>query len=395
VAEQVPQLEELETPEEGAETPAFEQPAILTQKGLDKTAMEQAAGEVLAMKGQGYEDDEIKDYIAQKYGLDRQTAEVTFNTLMQYLQKKAEDRKELQKQALGMLPTLAQSDNPFAGLVMQSLIEKAGLNQEESIAQELKEVQREILKYKMLMEMMKEINTSEGGGNSNNDQLMATLITNMMQEKKEIEQNFYQLLMAQMQGARNEEINQLAEVVRQSIDALNQKIEAVLMAQANNQPTAVAEGPKDPVEEMAEFSEKLKRMQEAMKALGFDIKPPSQDDPAKMVEAQMKLKELELKQKEVEAKQVLYSKVAEALANPQTIQMIFSGLKDLLGAVLGRGPAPQAYAGAMTQAAQVTPTAPTVEPVSAPVDVPSLDEFLKEAEPVEKAAKVVKSAGQD
>ena len=393
MAEQVPQLEEFEEPKEIEEPAAFAQPAVLTEKGLDKAQMEQAAGEVLTLKSQGYEDDEIRDYIAQKYGLDRQTAEVTFETLMRYLQKKAEDRKEIQKQALGMLPTLAQSDNPFAGLVMQSLIEKAGLNEEESFTRELIELQKELMKTKMAMEMMKEINGSSGS--SSNDQLIATLITNMMQEKKEIEQNFYQLLMAQMQGARNEEVQQLADVVRQSIDALNQKIEAVMMAQANSQAPADYAGPKDPVEEMAEFSEKLKRMQEAMKALGFEVKAPGNDDPAKLVEAQMKLKELELKQKEVEAKQVFYSKIAEALSRPETLQTIFAGLRDLFGAVFNRGPAPQAYANAMQQAAQVAPTPVEVEPVKPPATVPSLDDFLSETETAEKAMGVPANAGQD
>lgn len=394
MAEQVQQLEEFEKPEGAEEAPAFAQPSVLTEKGLDKGQMEQAAGEVLTLKSQGYEDDEIKDYIAQKYGLDRQTAEITFNTLMQYLQKKAEDKKEIQKQALGMLPTLAQSDNPFAGLVMQSLIEKAGLNEEESFTRELMELQKELMKTKMAMEMMREINGSTG--NQGNDQLIATLITNMMQEKKEIEQNFYQLLMAQMQGARSEEINQLAEVVKQSIDALNQKIEAVMMAQANNQPAGDYSGPKDPVEEMAEFSEKLKRMQEAMKALGFEVKAPgTENDPAKLVEAQMKLKELELKQKEVEARQVFYSKIAEALSRPETLQTIFAGLRDLFGAVFNRGPAPQAYASAMQQAAQVAPQPTEVEPVKPPSSVPSLDDFLSEAGPAEAPKEVPADAGQD
>ena len=371
VVEQVPKLEDFEA-EAGAgegEKIAFAQPSVLTEQGLDKKQMEQMAGEVLALQGQGYDEDEIKDYIAEKYGLDRQTAEITFETLMKYLQKKAEDRKELQKQALGILPTLAQTDNPWAGYVMQSLIEKAGLSQEESFTRELIELQKELMKAKMAMEMMKEINGSSG---SSNDQLMATLIQNMMQEKKEIEQNFYQLLMAQMQGSRSEEIQQLAEIVRQSIDALNQKIEAVLMAQ-NSAPKTQFEGPKDPLEEMTEFSEKLKRMQEALKALGFEVKAPGNDDPARLVEAQMKMKELELKQKEIEAKQTFYAKLAEALSNPETLRTIFSGLSQLLSGVLGRGPAPQAFQGAMAQASQVN-----IEPAK-PEEVPSLDDFLSEA----------------
>jgi len=373
----------LETEEPTEEVPtekvAFSEPAVFSPEKIDETsqeAMKAAATEVLNLKQQGYEDEEIVQYIQDKYGFDRQTAEVTFQTILQYIQKKAEERHELQKQALGMLPTLAQSDNPFAGLVMQSLIEKAGLNKEESFVQEIVELQREMMKAKLATEMMKEVMGPER--KTSYDPLVAELIKSTIEEKREAEKRFMELLMAQAQGARAEEINQLAEVVRQSIDALNQKIEAILAAQASGQQAPV-EGSKDPVEEMAEFSEKLKRMQEALKALGFDIKPPNAKDPVealtKEYELKTKMKELELKEKEIEAKQVFYAKLGEALSNPQTIQMIFNGLSQLFGSIFRRGPAPVAYQNAMTQAAEVAPA--EVEPVKPPADIPSLDEFVE------------------
>ena len=377
--EQVLETEE-PTEEVPTENVALSEPAVFNPEKVDETsqeAMKAAATEVLNLKQQGYEDEEIVQYIQDKYGFDRQTAEVTFQTILQYIQKKAEERHELQKQALGMLPTLAQSDNPFAGLVMQSLIEKAGLNKEESFVQEIVELQREMMKAKLATEMMKEVMGPER--KTGYDPLVAELIKSTIEEKREAERRFMELLMAQAQGARAEELNQLAEVVRQSIEALNQKIEAVLMAQANNQPVGASEGSKDPVEEMAEFSEKLKRMQEALKALGFDIKPPNARDPiealTKEYELKAKMKELELREKEIEAKQVFYAKLGEALSNPQTIQMIFNGLSQLFGSIFRRGPAPVAYQNAMTQAAEVAPT--EVEPVKPPADIPSLDEFVE------------------
>ncbi|MCD6524923.1 MAG: hypothetical protein J7K48_08045 [Thermococcus sp.] len=379
----------LETEEPTEEVPtekvAFSEPAVFNPEKVDETsqeAMKVAATEVLNLKQQGYEDEEIVQYIQDKYGFDRQTAEVTLSTIMQYIQKKAEERHELRKQALGMLPTLAQSDNPFAGVIMQSLIEKAGLNREESFVQEIMELQREMMKAKLATEMMKDVMGTEQ--KPGYDPLMVELIKSTIEEKKQAEERFMQLLMAQAQGARAEEINQLAEIVRQSIEALNQKIEAILTAQANSQTPVTMEGSRDIIDEMTEFSEKLKRLQEAMKAMGFEIKPPGSQDPleslARQQELQMKMKELELREKEAEAKQVFYSKLAEALSNPQTLQTIFNGLNQLFNNIFHRGaPTPRVYQGAMVQAAQV-PTLVEPEPVKPPADIPSLDEFLEGAE---------------
>jgi len=362
--------------------------------GAETMEMAQIGQDILDMKSKGISDEKIVEYLKQEKGLDENTARMAVENFMKIIRERENKNYELKKQALGIIPTIAETfkeGDPIAGMLLQSLIEQVGINEEDNFMKELKEMYKEILRAKAMAEAMQSIMGAQNA-NSTNDQLLATLITSMMQEKKEIEQNFYQLLMAQLQGSKSEEIQQLAEIVRQSIEALNQKIEAVLMAQANNQPSIEYIGPKDPLEEMAEFSEKLKRMQEALKALGFEVRAPNAENPTKLIEAQMKLKELELKQKEVEAKQMFYSKIAEALSKPETIQMILQGLRDLLATIFNRGPAPQVYASAMQQAAQVTPQSGEVKPVSPPADVPSLDDFLMEVEPPETSKEVLKNA---
>ncbi|MCD6524120.1 MAG: hypothetical protein J7K48_03880 [Thermococcus sp.] len=364
--EEIPQIEDFEEENtgqaEGAGKVAFAQPSVLTS--MTKEQMEQAAGEVAMMASQGYDEQEIQEYVQQKYGLEPQAAALTVQTLMQYLQKRHEERTEMQKQALGMLPTLAQSDNPFAGLVMQSLIEKAGLKEEESFTRELIEMQKELMKAKLATEMMKEMNL---GGSSNYDPLMVELIKGIREEAKEKEQMLYQLLLERLQSNDDEKFAQMMEIMRQSIEALNQKIEATMMSAGRSE--MVEPVHKDTVDEATEFAEKLEKLRAVMEALGYKVQPPGaqENDPLKQFEMQMKLKELELKEKEIENQKVLYEKVAEAISNPQFIQSVLG----FLGQLLGRGPAPGAMQVAMTQAAQVP-----AQPVEAPDDLPSLDDFV-------------------
>ena len=334
----------------------------------------QLAAEVAQKKMQGFSDEDIVQYFMNQYSMDETSARETYDMIMNYLTKKQTQDFQIKKDLIGVIPALAQSQNPLTPIMLQDLISKIGATEKEkSFAEELAEIQKGALKARLMADMMREMTTP---GKSNYDPLMVELVKSLREDAKQKEEMLMNLLLQGLQGKDKEELAQFAEVVRQSIDALNQKIEAALMAQANSPSVSVEQ--KDTLDEMISFQEKLKKLQEAMKAMGFEVKPPgaSEPDPLRQYEVQAKLKELELRQKEAEAKQAFYTKLAEALSNPQTLQVLFNGISQVLSGIFHKGaPTPETYQGAMMQAANIQP-----EPVKPPEGIPSIEEFLSEGE---------------
>lgn len=371
--EEVPQLEEYLPQGENVEQPVIH---------LPKEVQNQIAATVMQGRMAGLSEEEIKERVKKQYDLTDEEAELTLQMIMKYLDKNQKQEYELKKTALGMMPalaeTMAQSNNPLTPLIMQRLIEMAGFKEEsgDDFVKDIMKAKKEIMKAKLISEALKE---DEGRKGNSFEALMLEMIRQMEKEKAEAQKMLYQLLLEEKSRKNSESDEALKEVLVQFIDAIDKRLEMMLdMIQNQNAGTGEVQRHRDPLEELLEHQQKLNSLLETLEQAGLVKR--KDEDPSRLIEAQLKLKEFELKQKEVEAKQIFYSKLAEALSNPQTLQIIFSGLGQLFGGLLGRTPSPQAFSNALNQVgpAQTPAQVPIAEP-QPPDDIPSLEEFVEQA----------------
>jgi len=331
----------------------------------------QVLTDVLQGKMAGLDDEAIKERIKERYGMDDVEAEMTLQMVMKLLEKKQDQEFQLKKATLGVVPALAQSKNPLAPLLLQSLIAQAGVSRDDDIVREFAEVQKQAMKLKLIKKMFEEDEKKPSGDfNDVLKALILEMIKDMKAEKEKKEELLYKLLLEKKQ----DEGQALREVLADLIDYLDQRLQ--MIADATQSQPVEASAKKDPLEEMAEFSEKLKRMTEALESLGFKVEKPDKEDPFKAFELQLKLKELEMKHKEAEAKRAFMEKIADAfanlLSNPQNLQILLNAITG----IFRRGPAPAVYdqAGAVATGNMPAPEPPKVE------DLPDIDEFLSEGE---------------
>jgi len=358
------------------------QPAEENAPELPKEVQNQIATTIVQGQMAGLSEEEIKEKIKERYGLSDEEAELTMQMIMKYLDRSQRQEYELKKTALGMMPalaeTIAQSQNPLAPLIMQRLIEMAGFKEEkDDFVKDIVEAKKQLYKVKMISEVLKD---DEGKKAGSFDTLILEMIRQMEREKAEAQKMLYQLLLEERNRKDSGETEALKEALVKFIDAIDQRLEMMMEMMQEQKSTPVNGGPryKDPLEELLEHQQKLNQLLETLEKAGLVKR---NDDESNLLEAQLKLKEFELKQKEVEAKQIFYSKLAEALSNPQTLRVIFDGLRGIFAGLLGRAPSPQTFNNALAQAPVQAP-APTPAPVpkpEPPADIPSLEEFVQQA----------------
>jgi predicted DNA-binding ArsR family transcriptional regulator len=295
-----------------------------------------------------------------------------------YFERKKEDA-QLTKQALNILPALAKADNPMVLLALNQLFGQKRGDDSDDLVKAIREAQLLSVLPAIQSATLKKVFESLDFGNSTERLMMQYLI----QQAQKKEEQLYSLLMQMTQEKKTEEVQKLREELQNAISEFNATISEVLnkfadMVYASRSEVHVQAGQKDIAEEIAEMKEKLETMVEALKLLGFDVRPPNAADSTesqlKQIEVQMKLKELELKEKELATKQefmrALGEGIKELLGKPENIIRIIQGVRDIL-----RPPGP-AVAGMQKAAAVDIPdlgdTAPA-EPIPEPKPPASLD----------------------
>ena len=299
----------------------------------------------------------------------RRSPVIDADTLISILRESKKERRTLMEKSLSILPNLNQNnpltllflmnmmnqqdDDDIAKAVKAALIPKA-------VDKALREVDEHDSKKDILVEQLERLREE-------NEKLRKVLL-----EKQQNEQ---------LDALRQDLYNLIGEIVK-SQQALQERL-----ASLQAQPQESSSAPSDFPSMVEMYKHQIAAMQEALKSLGYDVKPPGSGDDD--LERELKKEELELKRREFEVKQqvtqTLVGAVTELIKDPTKLKGLVEAFKLVVS--------PETTRGAMQQAAGVAQAPPT--PSTSEVDIPSFEEFAGGEDGNAEGLNVVKGSAKE
>ena len=299
----------------------------------------------------------------------RRSPVIDADTLISILRESKKERRTLMEKSLSILPNLNQN-NPLTLLFLMNMMNQ---QDDDDIAKAVKAA----LIPKAVDKALREVDEHEGRRDALIEQLERLREENEKLRKVLLEKQQNE----QLDALRQDLYNLIGEIVK-SQQALQERL-----ASLQAQPQESSSAPSDFPSMVEMYKHQIAAMQEALKSLGYDVKPPGSggDD----LERELKKEELELKRREFEVKQqvtqTLVGAVTELIKDPTKLKGLVEAFKLVVS--------PETTRGAMQQAAGVAQAPPT--PSTSEVDIPSFEEFAGGEDGNAEGLNVVKGSAKE